>query len=220
MTNEVRHPCPAARLGAGTGRGAAPTAGRAPRRPGAARSRGGDRARLGQPAIRGAATRPPCSPACAHVIPAGLVMRPHGCSGNAAAAGSLGGHRGAGCCGIWGGSLCMGLARCAAPRSACSGKAQYYCPLQLPIMAPPTHIRAPPRALLALAAICCWVSGAAAGGNPDFDYFYLVRQWPATFCNDHSCTHSPPKRCGAGRRFTLRTRGDGTGGVQGWASGG
>lgn len=34
----------------------------------------------------------------------------------------------------------------------------------------------------------------AAGASPDFDYFYLVRQWPATFCNDHSCTHSPPKQ--------------------------
>ncbi|WIA09049.1 hypothetical protein OEZ85_008463 [Tetradesmus obliquus] len=28
----------------------------------------------------------------------------------------------------------------------------------------------------------------------DFDYFYLVRQWPATFCNDHFCTHRPPKK--------------------------
>eukprot|EP00882_Tetradesmus_deserticola_P005671 GHRQ01005971.1.p1 GENE.GHRQ01005971.1~~GHRQ01005971.1.p1 ORF type:complete len:293 (+),score=53.38 GHRQ01005971.1:302-1180(+) len=30
--------------------------------------------------------------------------------------------------------------------------------------------------------------------NTDFDYFYLVRQWPATFCNDHYCTHRPPKK--------------------------
>jgi ribonuclease T2 len=27
----------------------------------------------------------------------------------------------------------------------------------------------------------------------DFDYFYLVRQWPATFCNEHFCSHRPPK---------------------------
>lgn len=33
-----------------------------------------------------------------------------------------------------------------------------------------------------------------SGGGQSFDYFYLVRQWPATFCNDHSCTHSPPKQ--------------------------
>ena len=34
--------------------------------------------------------------------------------------------------------------------------------------------------------------GAAASAA--FDYFYLVRQWPATFCNDHSCSHSPPRK--------------------------
>lgn len=28
----------------------------------------------------------------------------------------------------------------------------------------------------------------------DFDFFFLVRQWPATFCNDHQCTHRPPQK--------------------------
>lgn len=28
------------------------------------------------------------------------------------------------------------------------------------------------------------------------------RQWPATFCNDHTCTHKPPKRYNV--RFALK----------------
>jgi hypothetical protein len=25
-------------------------------------------------------------------------------------------------------------------------------------------------------------------------FFFMCRQWPATFCNDHACTHRPPKK--------------------------
>ena len=34
-------------------------------------------------------------------------------------------------------------------------------------------------------AICASVAlgSAPPGAPPAFDYFYLVRQWPATFCN-------------------------------------
>jgi ribonuclease I len=57
------------------------------------------------------------------------------------------------------------------------------------------------RHLLIWILFAAWATTAAArAGDPHaFDYFYLVRQWPATFCNDHSCTHAPPKRCAVAR---------------------
>lgn len=60
--------------------------------------------------------------------------------------------------------------------------------------------------LLLLAAACCAeaarlqpnsmvvADSATRPRKADFDYFYLVRQWPASFCNEHACTHRPPRR--------------------------
>ena len=47
--------------------------------------------------------------------------------------------------------------------------------------------------MLLLAWLSSSIPSASADAPPSFDYFYLVRQWPATFCNDHNCRHSPPR---------------------------
>jgi hypothetical protein len=52
---------------------------------------------------------------------------------------------------------------------------------------------APLHALLSICALA--IAAGPAAAQDSFDYFYLVRQWPATYCNDHSCTHSPPREC-------------------------
>ncbi|KAF8072919.1 hypothetical protein HT031_000579 [Scenedesmus sp. PABB004] len=54
-------------------------------------------------------------------------------------------------------------------------------------------------ALLAAAGLACAAAADGLERRADFDYFYLVRQWPATFCNEHTCTHRPPHKY----RFTV-----------------
>lgn len=40
----------------------------------------------------------------------------------------------------------------------------------------------------------CLILGITAVSATDFDYFYLVRQWPATFCREHTCRYMEPHK--------------------------